>query len=726
MILKPAYCCLLLSCTAAAERYVISTYAGGAALPIPSPATAGSIGHPISVTADSAGNVYFASPDAGYVSKLDANGMLTRVAGTGIAGYSGDGGPAINARLRLLFPNISAVSAGLTADRDGNLFVADTGNHRVRRVAPDGTITTVAGNGTRGFSGDGGAAIDAQLNWPWALAVDSAGNLFISDALNYRVRKVSRAGIISTVAGGGATVGRAGDGNAATGAQISGWGIAADGAGNLHIGENHHIVAPAHVTYTPAIRKVSPDGVISTVAELQATPWGLAADHSGNVFVADGVSRIKKISADGTVTTVAGIGPGFSGDGGPAASAQLFNPSGIAVDGSGNLFIADRGNRRIRKVTGHGTITTVAGDGSGHNIWPFGGAAIDGIPATMSQLSRPSSVARDGSGNLFIADTWNNRVRKVARDGVITTIAGTGTPGFSGDGGPATNAQLSYPISLALDNTGSLFVLDVGGTGTNGGGRVRKIAPSGTIMTVAGNGSTGLSGDGGPATEAAFGSFWECNTLCGGIAVDSAGDLYIADVGNARVRKVSAGGTISTVAGNGGFGYSGDGGPATEAQLGYTVVGVGIDDNGNLLIATEGRIRKVSADGIISTVAGGGSAAGSAADGGPATSAQLSFPYALAFDDVGNLYFTDPGWNVFTGDAGNHPSDHRIRKISPDGIITTIAGTGRQDYTGDGEPAIEATLSGPLGLALDREGNIYVADTFNHAVRVLRPTGPAR
>jgi len=264
-----------------------------------------------------------------------------------------------------------------------------------------------------------------------------------------------------------------------------------------------------------------------------------------------------------------------------------------------------------------------------------------------------------------------------------------------------------------VDSVGNLFIL--------GNSRVRKVSPQGIITTFAGNGAVGFSGDGGPATSASLGDFAWCNRFCGGVAVDKAGNLFIADPGNSRVRKVSPDGIITTVAGDGTLGSSGDGGPAIRAQL-DSPAGVAVDGAGNLFIAESGRVRKVSSDGIIHTVAGGGTLPGSSADGGLATGAWLSFPVAVAVDEAGNLFIADPGWNFYTGDAGVGPADDRIRKVSPTGIITTLAGIGEPGFSGDDGAAITAKLNGPGGLAVDGAGNVYVADVGNNVVRILRPT----
>jgi sugar lactone lactonase YvrE len=328
------------------------------------------------------------------------------------------------------------------------------------------------------------------------------------------------------------------------------------------------------------------------------------------------------LAAAGTISTVAGIGTsGLSGDGGSATSAQVSFPFGIAVDSSGNLFIADRDNHRIRRVDTSGNISTVAGTGAS-------GVSGDGAPATTAQLFEPTGVALDSSGNLFIADQNNHRIRRVDTSGNISTVAGHGTSGFSGDGSSATSAQLNFPHGVALDSSGNLFIAD------RDNHRIRKVDTSGNINTLAGAGTLGFSGDGGPATSAQLNFPYD-------IAVDSSGNLFIADRDNHRIRKVDTSGNISTVAGTGAFGFSGDGGPATGARLAGPT-GVAVDSSGNLFVADRGNhhIRKVDTSGNISTVAGDG-AQGFSGDGGPATSARLAGPTGVAVDSLGNLFITD-------------------------------------------------------------------------------------
>jgi secreted PhoX family phosphatase len=665
------------------QTYTITTFAGGG-LPVNIPGTSASLpGPPRGVATDTAGNIFL--PSGNTVFRLDAKtGIVTLVAGNGTQGFSGDNGPATSAQL---FNPLD-----VAVDSAGNIYIADAGNNRIRQVSPGGVITTIAGNGAQGFGGDNGAAASAQLNQPGGIAVDSAGNVYIADTGNNRIRKVS-SGIITTVAGNG-TQGSNGDNGPATSAQLnSPWGVAVDPAGNLYLAD----------TNNNRVRKVS-GGVIATVAgngvqglggdnapAISAQlnePHAVAVGSGGVLYIADtGNNVIRKVSS-GVITTVAGNGTqGFSGDNGPAASAQLNSPAGVAVDSTGNLYIADGNNNSIRKVSANGVIATVGGNGT----LAFSG---DNGPATSAQLNFPQGVAVDGFGNLYIADYLNNRIRKVT-NGVITTAAGNGVQGLSGDHGPATSAQLSVPAGVAVDAAGNLYIAD------SGNHSIRKVT-NGVITTVAGGAGLGFSGDGGPATSAQLNS-------PGGVAVDPAGNIYIADTNNHRIRMVSNG-TITTVVGDGVPGSRGDNGPATSAQLDIPE-GVAVDSTGDLYIVdtSENRVRKVS-NGIITTVAGNGTQGGSG-DNGPATSAQLFHPYGVAVDAAGNLYIADF-------------ANSRIRKVSG-GVITPIAGTGIQGFSGDNGPALNAQLFDPYGVAVDAAGDVYIGDFWNNRVRLLTPSAAA-
>ena len=681
-----------------AQRYVISTYAGGA----PGPPSAA-----LSIATDISGNLYFvdgygdnsAPARSNSVFKIDPRGVITRVAGNFRTGFSGDGAEATSASL--------TSPRGVAADAAGNVFIVDAGNQRVRRVSPEGIITTVAGGGSA-VLGDGGPATKGQLNYPDSIALDSRGNLFIGEL--GRVRKVSVDGTISTVAGGGSN--SPGDGGPATGARLfSAVRVAVDGAGNLFVADQNY--NDDTDTYDYLIHKVSRDGIISN---LTPTPIALccygdmAADAAGNLFVSAG-PVIWKVSPDGVQTVMAGNGSygASSGDGRPATQAQLSGPTAVAVDAEGGLIIADDFGRNIRKVSPDGIIRSVA---SIPNSAPV--VSGDGGPAVSAQLqlavpglSSQGGLAADSEGNLYIAETGAHRVRRVSPSGTMTTVAGLGAPRCSGpstclplgDGGPAISAALSYPTSVAVDGAGNLFIADSSNL------RVRKVSPDGIITTVAGNGSAppwprGAS-DGGPATDTPIVPFH--------VAVDGAGNLFIAEGNYATVRKVSPDGIMTTALPSGAaLPYFGFISAATVDRTGNLfVAGSACDDGDNCSLS----IRKVSPGGTITIIAivnpiglQPGSAVG---DGGPASRAQLGFISSLAVDFAGNVFIAD-----LVG--------QRIRKIDRDGIITTVGGNGIPGYSGDGGPGTNATLDYPLGLAVDAAGNVYVSD-FSQAVRLLRP-----
>lgn len=681
---SPVLQVLILLCLFASSSWaqIISTAAGGPPCVF---------GNPVGVAVDRAGNIYFSGGSS--VCRRSSEGVITLVAGNGAYGYSGDGEAAKTATLN--FPT------GIAVDAEGNLYIADYMNHRVRKVTIDGTISTVAGNGVAGYAGDGGMATAAQLNRPAGIVVDGASNLYIADSDNNRIRKVARDGVITTIAGNGKS-GYFGDGAAATAAQLfSPSSVAVDGLGNLYIAD----------TVNDRVRRVARDGIINTIAGNGApgfsgdsgaataaqlfSPRGVAVDSEGDIYIADSNnSRIRKVTLDGLITTIAGNGdgPGYFGDGGPATAAQLGAPVGIALDGAASLYIADGFAIRIRKIGTSGTISTVVGSGT------FGAGSIgDGGVASAAQLFFPNSVATDRMGNLYIADSNNHRVRKIASDGTISTVAGQGIGGYGGDGGAATAAQLAFPKSIAFDSAGNVYIADWGNN------RIRKIASDGTISTVAGNGTSGYSGDGGLATAAQL-------NYPSGVAVDGVGNLYIADSHNNRIRKVDGNGILSTVAGNGISGFSGDGGVAALAQL-SNPSGIVTDSAGDLYIADSGnnRVRKVAIDKTIATVAGDG-AKGYSGDGGIANEAQLTLPTGVAVDTAGNLYIADSG-------------NYRIRKVAVNSMISTVAGNGSPGYSGNNGPAVDGQLNNPTGVAVDAAGKIYIADSFNHAIREVSAGG---
>jgi len=643
------------SVTIFAQQYQISTAAG--APPLGSPpvaATSVNLGFITSLAGDSSGNLYFTDiisitgRNEQSILRLGPDGKLVRIAGLPEQGFSGDGGPALSAEFDS--------NGGLAVDQAGNLYLADTFNNRIRKISSGGVITTIAGIGPSGpgsDSGDGGPALNASLNSPYLLTLDAPGNLFIGET--GRLREITTDGVIHTVAGG--VYGFLGDGGPAQAAQIGSiGGIAIDTAGNLYFADNF---SNADDWYVPSY------------------------------------ARIRKITLDGTITTIAGGPEGTSsqGDGGPASAATFTVAGPLALDSSGNLFIVDgnfiAGTGAVREINSSGTISTVQ---------------VNGSPLTAS------TIAVDSAGNLYLTDAFDpdaattQRVRKLS-NGALTLAAGTGgtccggSPGPTiGDGGPAAQATFNTPTSVAADHSGNLYIADTDA------GLIRKVDSSGTVSTIAGLGSAGPVIDNIAATAAYL--FYPT-----GLLVDNSGNLYFADCGDARIRVISPTGVITTVAGTGTAGrpgYSGDGGPAIQAQLSWPK-DIAFDGTGSLYIADAGnsRIRKVGANGIIATIAGDG-IAGFSGDHGPAIAANLNIPSGIAVDSSGDIFIADTG-------------NFRIRKITLDGTITTIAGTGTQGFSGDGGSAIEAQLAGPLGIKLDAAGNLYVAD--GTAVRMISPAG---
>lgn len=731
---------------------VITTVAGGG--PNQMPATSANL-VPDGITIDSSNNLFIVSNYTRSIFKVDTTGFLTRIAGTGVGGFSGDGGPA----------NVASLSEpiDICADAAGNLFIID--GNRIRKIDSAGIITTIAGTAAWGFSGDGGPAILAKFRNPRSIAVDGTGNLFVADSGNNRIRKIAPDGIITTVAGSSMTGGFSGDGGAAISAKLWGpQGVAVGSTGNLYIADTNNY----------RVRMVDVSGVIRTIAgngsdgydgydydEDHAedartvplrSPTGIIMGRDGLILVDKYYQKIKKISENytdcdnyecddydcfctGNVTTIYYIhtiaGHDYSedqihsfrtnpGDNLPPTEAYLYDPSDVALDSFGNLYISDTGNARVRRVTAlDHIIRTFAGNGNG----TFSG---DGGPAINASLNLLMDVVLSPSGNLLLADTGNNRVRQVDQTGTITTVAGNGSrtgrdavwdwffgaPPL-GDGGPAINATVEMPKDLDINANGDLLITshdlymlgDSEGLASNAP-RIRKVdAVTGIISTVAGNGEDGNNEDVECfpadilATEAAL-------AYPQGLAAAGADSIYFSDCG--KVWEIDGNGLLSLAAGAG-YGFGGDGGPAVDALL-KSPSAVAADDRGNMYIADIGnyRIRKVDPAGIIFTVAGNGGT-GTTGDGGPAVAAGLGYIQDILVDFWGNLYVADQ-------------QSSRIRRVDRRGIINAVVGNGVYGFSGDGGSPLLASLAGPDGLAWEQMENmihLYVADRGNQRVRQI-------
>jgi YVTN family beta-propeller protein len=629
---------------------------------------------PYFIVRDQAGNDYVSDRFHNRIRKIAPDGKITTIAGTGICGYNGDNIPASKAML--------CNPVGLAFDPAGNLYVADGANARVRKIGTNGKITTAIGTGVAGYSGDGGPATNAAINFPWAMAFDNTGNLFFSDTGNNIVRKVNTSGIISTYAGTGAA-GFSGDGGPATSATMnSPRGIALDGSGNLYIADllnrRVRIVSADGTINTFAgtgAGGCAGDGGPALAANL-GNVRGVNLNNGVLYISAAGCQRVRAVDlSTNLISTFAGSYAGYDGDNNPPLSSRFNTLSSVIFDTTGNALITDSVNGRVRKLSG-GLITTFAG-----------GYLGDGQKATSAAFVFPEAMAIDKANNLYIADYHGHRIRKVSKK-KMSTVAGTGVNGYDGDGGPALNALLNYPQGVAADSNGNVFIADEGNgvvrkvdtlgkistfaadpnfcdlaqmsmDSTNNlyvaddcTSVIFKITPAGIVTVVAGVPFTyGYNGDGILATDA------ELNTPIS-VAVDNSGNIFIADTYNSRLRMVDTSGIIHTIAGDGNCNYSGDGGLATAAEL-CLPWSVAASGSGTVYFVdyNYGRVRKIS-DGVISAFVspgvglgfGVGAPLGFNGDGLWPLFTTLDEPVAVAVDSNGAVYVLDD-------------FEHRVRKI---------------------------------------------------------------
>jgi sugar lactone lactonase YvrE len=578
--------------------------------------------------------------------------------------------------------------SGIAADTAGNLYIADSKNHNIRKISPAGVVTTLAGVAQQSGSADGNGAA-ARFNAPFDIAVGAAGKLYVADSGNHTIRVISPTGAVTTLAGTAGAVGSA-DGTGANARFNSPGGITADADGNLYVTD----------TFNHVIRRITPAGAVTTIAGMAQmpgnadgnvmaarfnTPVGIALDREGNLYVADtGNHTIRKISPAGVVTTVAGTAGSAGALDGTGPNARFNLPYGVAVDGVGNLYVGDSGNYTIRRITPAGVVATVAGSpGNGGNENGSGGAA---------RFFAPTDLLVDATGTVYIVDTGNNAIRKLTPAGEVATVAGPTSVVGSTDGSGAA-ARFNTPLGIAPDTSGNLIVADMGNH------TLRKITPAGVVTTLAGTAGTPGAADG---TGAAAGF----NTPTG-ITADKNGNTYVADTGNHTIRKVTSAGVVTTLAGTAGRMGSADG-TGAAAQF-NSPIGIASDAAGNLYVADTGNhtVRKVTPTGEVTTLAG--TAGSFSAVDGTGLAARFVAPFGIAVDSAGNLYVADTG-------------NHAIRKVTQNRVVTTLAGTLEIPGSADGA-GTAAQFNLPVGISTDVAGNVYVADTGNHTIRMINSAG---
>jgi hypothetical protein len=648
---------------------------------------------------------------------------VTTLAGTGVSGFADS-------------PAQFSSPYGVATDWDGNVYVADSANQRIRKITPLGVTTTFAGSGTAQF-GDGTGA-SASFNYPYAVTVDSLQNVYVSDSINYRIRKITPAGVVTTLAGSGTAATT--DGTGAGASFNLPRGITVDLSGNVYVSEqNGHVV-----------RKITSGGVVTTLAGTAGTlgstdatgtaasfnrPFGVVADLFGNVYVSDTYNhRIRRITSDGIVTTLAGSTVGFND--GTGTNAQFNFPETISIDPLGVLYVAEEGGERIRKITPAGVVTTLAGTGTvgfgngaglsatfnnphgiavdrfrqayvgdkdNHSIReiadvytvPDNNGVVTTFAGSSQGFSNASGISAqfygpmmgssiDSGGNIYVGDVYNHRIRKITRTGVVTSLAGNGnaTPFSNGTG---TNATFYNPQQVGVDSTGNVYIPDFGNH------RIRKVTPTGVVTTLAGNGTSAFA-DGSSGVASFAGPR--------GVTVDTLGNVYVADAGNNRIRKITSDGVVSTLAGQATAGSSDGTGASASFNAPF---GVAVDFSGNVFVADQGgnRIRKITPVGVVTTIAGNG---GTTFTDGTGTNATFNDPVGVAVDSTGTLYVSDL-------------TNHRIRKITTAGVVTTLAGNGTTTFANG--TGTNATFNQPWGVAVDPSGTVYVTDFANHLIRKI-------
>ncbi len=643
------------------------------------PTNVARLGTPEAVAQDAAGNIFVADTLNHTIRKITPDGFVSTVAGS--TGFSGTN-DGIGSDARFNSPS------GIAVDSQGNLFVADTDNHTIRKITPDGTVTTYAGApGVPGTAN--GAASAARFFSPYGVMVDKNDTVYVADTFNNTIRVITPKGVVSTLAGKAGVAGALNQkGTAATfNDPVS---LAMDSSGNIYVAD----------TSNHLIRKITPGGVVTTLAGLAGVagtangtgstarfglPYAVTVDGNNNIYVGDtSNSTLREITLSGVVTTPVGVADSTGSADGVGAQARLNLPRGLACGNGTDVIIADFNNSSVRKAIGGTNVVTVAG--------------VSSLPgsqngsANTARFNSPAGMAVDAAGNVYVADEQNQAIRKVTPLGDVSTFAGTmGTAGSRDDS--SLNAQFNRPLGVAFDPGGNLFVADTRNH------TIRKITPDGIVSTFAG--FAGVSGtNDGVGTNALFNTPFS-------LAIDTQTNVYVADTLNHMIRKITPDGMVTTLAGTPGV-LGTNNGVGLQAKFAFPE-GIAVDPDGNVFVSDDDdfTIRKITPDGTVTTFSGVPGSIGSS-DGTDA--ARFNFPFGLAIDSSRNLYLMDT-------------ANHTIRKITPAGAVTTLAGVagvaGNVDGTGS-----DARFSRPAGVAVDANGNLYISDEDFHVIRKASPAAP--
>jgi len=684
---------------------VVTTYAGNGMNVLPTligDGIANNVGiNPFGLAFDSSKNLFITEQPLNRIRKVSPGGVVTTVAGSGVSGFTDS-----------VQTSLFAGCSGVAVNSVGNVYVADTDNHCIRMITPEGFVTTLAGNGTQGTAD--GIGMNARFNAPRGIAVDLSGNLHVADTGNSKVRRITPTGVVSSY----------------TFIFGAPYGITVGSTGIVYVADSarHYIDSYSSVTdgYVGILAGYPNTAGFSNATGMNArfrNPSGVTTDPSGNIYVADsGNNCVRKITSIGNVTVLAGprdtagIITGMVDSTDPH-SVRFSSPVGITIDSTGTLFVGDSNNYRIRRITSVGETTTVAGDGSifqdgnvisarfvgpravavhssgrlyvadsgshrirmifSNTVSTIGGSSTSGF-TDGGWFNQPVGVATDWDGTMYLADTNNHRIRKVTPAGVVTTFAGSATAGSTNSTG--TNARFNFPRGTALDSAGNVYVAD------SASRQIRRITPAGVVSTFAGSTTSGFAD--GTGTSATF------NTPVG-ITVDPVGTIYVSDIGNHNIRRITSAGVVTTLAGSRTATFAD--GVGTNAAF-NTPSGIVADIYGNVYVADTNnqRIRRVTSDGTVTTLAG--STAGYADETG--TNARFYFPYHLSIDVLGTLYVADQ-------------TNNRIRTIQTStGVVSTLAGDGTAGFT-------PSRFNTPQGITVDRFRNAYVADSGNHSIRKI-------